>query len=265
MRTEIVNLGSVVKNGVGPKNGAINLIYSYLLQEYGLDVYKKIKINQIGDDLKEFILRENKSIDINIRYTADENYDKKTVPEKNIIRLNIIHAALLRLAHGYKKLQVDKLEAIRNKILENNFLFEIPFKTFVNPDYKNLVAKIIIQPLEETFTFYVLIEKDGEEKCKLLLYNGIPTDYYITDFFSYGKWQGGNKVVVSGKYKEVEMHVDIEKCCVNIANLSKYEKPPFFEMMKSDTSELDHDKARKNWLNSLPPGTADFIRENQGW
>jgi hypothetical protein len=262
MKTEIINLGSVVKNGVGPKNGAINLIYSYLLQEYGLNLYNRIKINQIGDDLEELIMREYKNIHISIRYPADPDYDKKTISEKNNFRLNIIHAGLLRLAHTYNKLDVDKLEAIRSKILENNFLFDIPYKSFINPKQKNQVAKIIIHPQESTFTVYVTIEENGQRRCRILLYNGRPTDYYITAFFSYGKWYGNNKVVISGKYKEVEMHVDVNKCNVDIVNLSRYEKPPFFEMMRSEISESDHEKAHQNWLDSLPPGMADFIREN---
>jgi hypothetical protein len=263
MKTEIINLGSVVKNGVeGPENGAINLIYSYLLQENGLNFYNRIKINQIGDDLEELIMREYKKIHISIRYPADPDYDNKKVSEKNNIRLNIIHAALLRLANFDKRLDVDKLETIRSKILENNFAFDIPYKSFVNPKQKNQVAKIIIQPHEHTFAFYAIIEEAGKEKCKILLYNGKTTDYYITAFFSYGKWRGINSIVISGKYKEAEMHVDVNKCSVDIVNFSKYEKPPFFEMMKSDNSEEEKRSARKNWLDSLPPGMADFLREN---
>jgi len=261
MKTEIINLGSVVKNGVeGPENGAINLIYSYLLQEYGLNFYNRIKINQIGDDLEELIMRENKKIHINIRYPADPNYVNKPISEKNIIRLNIIHAALLRLAHAYNRLEVDKLEAIRNKILENNFIIDIPYKNIINPKQKDQVAKITIQPQENTFTFYVTIEEEVKGKCKILLFNGKTSDYYITALFSYAKWYGTGKVVISGKYKEVEMHVDVNKCSVDIVNLSRYEKPPFFEMMRSDISESDIEIAYQNWLNSLPPGHEDFIR-----
>lgn len=177
--------------------------------------------------------------------------------------INIIHSALLRLATGYKKLDVDKLEAIRNKILENNFSFDIPYKSFINPKHNNLVAKIIIQPQENTFAFYVTIEEDGKEKCKVFLYNGKTTDYYITALFSYGKWHGTNKVAISGKYKEVEMHVDVNTCSVDTTNFSKYDKPPFFEMMKSNLSEEDKQLARNNWFDSLPPGIADFIQENE--
>lgn len=71
-----------------------------------------------------------------------------------------------------------------------------------------------------------------------------------------------NKFVIKDKNKEVEIHILIEEKRVELKNLTKYKYPPFFEMMKAgDTSE----EAHRNWLNSLPPGTADFIRENQGW
>ena len=264
MKTEIINLGSIVKNGVeGPENGAINLIYSYLLQEYNLNYYNRIKINQIGDDHEELMLPgENKTMHINICYPADPNYDNKTVFEKNNIRLNIIHTALLRIANRYKRLDVDKLEIIKSKILENNFGFEIPYKRFTNPKHKDLVISIIIIPQEKTFSFYAKIEEGGKVKCNVLLFNGKTTDFYITALFSYGKWHGANKVVISGKYKEVEMQVDVIKCGVEIINYSKYEKPPFFEMMRSDISESDQEKAHQNWLDSLPPGRADFIQEH---
>ena len=126
MKTDIIRLGSLVKEGVGgPETGAIRLIYSYLLQEMQLDFYDLIIINQIGEDLDELIISTgSKKVNINIRYATNELFDNKSIREKNIIRLDIIHTALMRLAVEDKRMGISKLEAIKNRILESNFSFE---------------------------------------------------------------------------------------------------------------------------------------------
>src|ERR1700750_616627 len=118
MKLHIFRLESVVPEGVGgPEAGAIDLIYSILLQECDCDYYTYIHINQIGDDLNEVILKENKKIYINVKYPS-KGFSSKSTSEKNLIRLDIIHLALLRIADKEKKLDVNKLEQIKNLILQ---------------------------------------------------------------------------------------------------------------------------------------------------
>ena len=102
MKLHIFRLNSIAPGGVGgPEAGALDLIYSLLLQKFDSHVYSHIFINQIGDDLDEGIFRNGKEIAINIKYPV-ENFDEKFVKEKNIIRLEIIHMALLRIAEKEK-------------------------------------------------------------------------------------------------------------------------------------------------------------------
>jgi hypothetical protein len=119
MQTEI-RLGSVVLHGVGgPEAGAIDYIYIYLLQEFKQCFYSRIGINQVGDDLTEFVMKEpGNKIHVNIRYPVYEDFETKSKEEKNLIRLDVIHTSLLRVAEYDGKFDVNKLEAIKQKILD---------------------------------------------------------------------------------------------------------------------------------------------------
>lgn len=187
MKLHILRLGSVVPEGVGgPEAGSIDLIYSFLLQEYNCDFYQHIHINQIGDDLEEMIMKVGKRIVTNIKYPA-KGFNSKTVSEKNMTRLDVVHTSLLRISEKGKKLDVNCLEKIRDRILLQNFEFELLYKRY--EDKKNqLVGKILIQPYQDKFCFYFSTEKNGEQISKLLIYEGKCTEYYIRDIFYTGIW-----------------------------------------------------------------------------
>src|ERR1700683_733173 len=110
-----VRLGSVVAHGVGgPEAAALDLIYFFLLQEFGQALYSHIIINQIGNNLDEFVMKEpGNKIHVNIRYPAYEDFEAKSKDEKNMIMLDVIHSALLRVADYDKKLDIIQLEGIR--------------------------------------------------------------------------------------------------------------------------------------------------------
>lgn len=262
MKTQL-QLGSVGAHTVGGfEAGAISLIYTFLLEEFKMNVYSDIHVNQIRDDLNELIMKEpGRKIFINIRYPVYDDFETKSVDEKNRIRLDVTHAALLRIADYDKKLDIDKLEAIKNKILQENFSFEFVLKTFINKKNQSLVAKIVVNPQMDRFDYFVSIEESGKEKCKLLLYRGGTTAYYFGYFFKEGKWKNENELIISGKERQVEIHVFIDQCKVEYVNLTPYPKAPLFEMFKTDISKEDKEKAHQDWLHSLPPARAAIIRE----
>src|SRR5687768_12109646 len=247
-------LESVVPHGVGgPEAGAINLIYSILLKEFEQDFYRFF-INQIGNDLNEFEMKgPGNKIYINIRYPGYHDFETKTVDEKNRIRLVIIHTALLRVAKFDKRLDIHKLELIRDKIIEMNFHFEFTIKKFVNTKNRGLIAKIVVIPQMDKFSYYVVIENGGTETGKLLIYEGGTSLYYFPMFFQKGQWISNNEIIITGKENIVETHVLINENRVEYVNLTPYEKPPLFELMKSDISKEDKKKASKDWHHSLPP------------
>jgi hypothetical protein len=263
MRTQF-RLNSVVTHGVGsgPESLAIDLIYEFLLHEFGQDIYKQIVINQIADNLTEFVMKEpGNKIHINIRYRAYEDFEFRSNAEKNRIRLDVIHTSLLRVAEQEKKFDIKKLEAIKNKILDNDFSFEFLCRSFVNKKFANLVAKIIVNPRIDKFDYFVLIEEEQITKCKIHIYSGKP-GILITEFFFYCKWKSSNELLIWGKEKVVQTQIFVDKCTFNIINLSPYDYPPYYTIMKADVSKEEMEYAFKCWLHSLPPNIAAGIREN---
>src|SRR3954469_5966021 len=104
-----LRLNSAVPHGMGstPETGAISLIYEFLLEESEQGFYRHITINQIGEDLDEFIEKEaSNDIHINIRYPAFENLAKLETSQKNHMRLDLIHTGLVKIADFDKKLDI---------------------------------------------------------------------------------------------------------------------------------------------------------------
>jgi hypothetical protein len=262
MKTEI-RLGSVVPHGVGGAEAAgMDLIYTCLLHEFGQDIYKRIGINQIGEDLNEFVIREpGDKIHVNIRYPAYEDFESKSVEEKNKIRLDVMHAALLRVAEYDKKLDIYQLDAIRKRILDNDFSFEFVLKSHASKKDENLVAKITVHPEMDRFNFYAIIEENGKVKCRVPIYNGRTGVFFGEEFFFYGKWKGKNEFIIWGKKKEVEIHILVDECRTAFVNLTRYANPPYFTVMRADISEQDREKARQDWQHSLPPAVAAIVRQ----
>lgn len=262
MKTEL-RLGSIVTHGVGgPECGAIELIYIYLLHEFGQDIYSRIGINQVGDDLEEFVMKESGNrIHVNIRFPVYEDFEAKSLDEKNKIRLDIIHTALLRIAEYDKKLEINRLDAIREKILIHNFSFEFIYKAYRHKNNPSLVSKIVIHPLMDKFIFYAVIENDGEIKCKQIIFTGIATFFYIDRYFFYVKWKSENELIIWGKEKTVETHFFIDTCTIDVINLTAYENPPYYTLMKVGISDENREKANKDWMHSLPPHIAAAIRK----
>lgn len=256
----IIRIGSVVPNGVGgPNAGALDLIYSTLLKEYRQDRYNYIGINQIGDDLDEFIMKTGKNdIHINIRYPATKNFASKSTSEQNRIRLDVVHNALSKIAIREGKLDIDKLNQIREKILAHNFNFQILYKEHENKMDKSVSIRIIINPGVKVFKIYTLVIKNGKEKCKFLIYSGKPTDFYFDDLFFYGKWKSGNEFVISGKRSEMGIHIFIDECKIEFVNsISNTSQAPLFELFKSDA---DKTKSLVDYINSLNPTIATILK-----
>lgn len=256
-RIKSFRLGSVVAHGVGgPEAGAINLIYTLLLKEFEQDIYN-FWINQIGNELDEFEMKSaGNNIHINIRYPAYDDFEEKNIDERNRIRLDIIHTALLRVAKFDKRLNINKLELIRHKVIEENFNFEFTIKKFVNTKNRNLVAKIVVNPQMYKFSYYVAIENRKTKPIKILIYEGGTDLFYFPKFFQKGKWISNNEIIITGTENIVETHVLINENRVEYVNLTPYEKPPLFELMKFGISKEEKEKVSKDWLHSLPPHIA---------
>ena len=261
----ILRLGSVVRHGVGgPEAGSMDLIYTFLLKEFEQDVYSYIGINQIDDELEELIMKESGNrIFVNIRYPIYKDFENKSVGEKNKIRLDVIHTALSRIAEYENKLSLKKLEKIRDEILKKDFLFDFVYKTCISKKTNSRVAKIVVRPEMKQFKISILIEEKGKEKCNVPIFMGIPNSSYMDKYFFYGKWND-SKFIVWGKDKTVETHISVDTCKIDIVNLTPYDNPPYYTMMKVGLTNEEKEKATKDWHHSMSPTHAAIIRQHLG-
>jgi hypothetical protein len=267
MPTKGFCLQSIAPHGVGgPEAGAISAIYGKLLHDCGQDHYQ-VMVLQIGEgtDPDEVILKgPGNKMHINIRYPAPADFETRSVDEKNRYRLDVIHAALNRIADYDGKYDKSKLEQIRNKILEHDFAFQFHVKKFVYRKNKDLIAWIDVDLQMDRFLYFIVVERQGKVTNRILIYQGITNFYYFTMFFQKGNWKSENHLVLTGKENVVETHVFINENRVEFVNLTSYDKPPIFEMMKTRISEEEKEKAHQDWLHSLPPSVATLISQATG-
>lgn len=235
MKGHLLRLQSSIINGFGgPDVGSINLMYSVLLEEYGLDYYSQIDIHQIGDDLNEFIEIKGKKVWININYEGIEDFENRSFVEKNKVRLNLIDKAMNQLAEKDKRTDKQLIDNIKKKIESLNYYFDITYKYWPFENQNNLISKLIIQPLEKSFDFYLVIVNNKNVICNKLIYSGITNDFYIDLLFRKGKWKNSNEFVLTGLQKEVQIILEINTCQVFIEYLTSYNNDnSIFEMMKA--------------------------------
>jgi hypothetical protein len=157
-------------------------------------------------------------------------------------------------------LDVDKIEEIKTLILKNDFSFDFVYKSFANKINPELMCKIIVHPLVDKLSFYAVIEKGGNTKCKMNFYNGITEYSYMRKYFCFGKWKSEHEFIIWGKERTVETHIELETCMVNIVNLTPYDKPPYYTLMKAGLSDEERRKAKLDWEHSLDPAIAAIIR-----
>lgn len=111
----IIHLDSLIGNGVGGSGaGAINLIYSFFLNQHIQNFYSYVTINQVNDTMQEFIAkRPGNSLHVNIQLPCP-NFNKLTTTGRNEFRLNVIHEAMLRAVSFNKKLGKAVFEVIKD-------------------------------------------------------------------------------------------------------------------------------------------------------
>lgn len=247
-----LRLGSVVANGLGgPQAGAINLIYSKLLQDYGLNAYSYIGVNQIGPDLEEIILKQPGGVvHINIRYNRSS--DKIFIDQ-----LNIIHEALLRLSREERKLNTNKLEEIHADILSKEFKFSFICKEFFDRK-RGMVAQLLVEPELSLFKYFIDIKGQGKA-CRIHIYSGGTDIFYLPAFFDKGVWDGTNLFTLRGTKNETAIQINYDKCLFDVINLTNYPMPPYFQMMRGDISQEEKRSALKDWEHSLPPEIAAIV------
>src|SRR6187402_58414 len=229
----MLRLHSVISSGFGKETGLISFLYSYLLMRDSLDFYNLIIVNHIGLDLEEKIFYDKGKAHINIRYQIDEAFLLGSAYQKNVLFLDIIHTALLRLSMEDDRLDSDKLKAIKEEILSKGFLFEIEYIVVPNNTHKELIAKLLLRVHADKFDFYIRIIYKDQIKWETLIYEGAPSSYYFDDLFYNAKWVGNNEFVISGKRSEIEFHFNTEDGRIVLINKFRDKsKAPIFSMFR---------------------------------
>lgn len=106
---------------------------------------------------------------------------------------------MLRIAHHEQKIDIHALEAIKQKILEHNFLFNFPLKNYVSKKDPSIVATLLVSPEIDQFNYTVSIRQHEKEKCRILIYSGKTNIFYIDYFFQNGRWKNNNELIITGK------------------------------------------------------------------
>jgi hypothetical protein len=252
-----VRLGSLLPNGLGgPKANSISIIYSFLLQKFNQAAYRQIWINQIGGDLEETIVKSSKGeIFINIRYKPSE-------PTTSLDRLNLIHESLLRISMYEHRLDPECLHNIKRSIIDNKFLFKFICKEY-GSNGKGEKAFLIVEPNEDLFKYFIRVQSK-EFLTEQLIYLGRPEILYVPGLFGKCIWKQEGKLVLTGSEKDMEMWVDYVGKKIEIINLTKYNNPPYYQMMRADISQELRESASLDWKHSLPPHVSALMdqREN---
>lgn len=265
MKIDIFRLISIDHNGIGNRgNGLLNIIYSYLLWKNGLDYYKFVKINQIGREqqVKEFVEIQKEYVHINLIHPTDKNFDLLDDDRKNKIRLEIIHAGLMRLAEVDSRFSISKLNEIRKEVIESNFRIALESNGKINRFDKAVLVKLLILPSTTYFDYHLIVQRNEMEICRQFLYRGKPAPDIVSYFFSKPKWKNKNELVIEGQEKQMRIRLDISSCTLEFQNLTQYPNPPLWEMMKVGISEQENKSAYEDWIHSLPPAVAAIVRDS---
>lgn len=266
MKVDIFRMTSIDPYGVGNKeNGLLDLLYSYFLNKYGLDYYPYLVVNQIHQEqgIEEFVDIQKNEAFVSIVFNTAPSFETLDDLHKNKIRLDLIHAGLLRLSEKDERFSKSILEKIKREILDSNFTFDLPGEIRKNPKDESTIFRFVLRPHTKYFDHFFLIQRDGKDLCKMHVYRGKPYTSYFESFFSKVTWKPNNRIVIEGKEKQMKITFDFEKCKILFENLTQYPKPPLWEMSRADISEKENLTAYENWIHSLPPGYAAIIRNSE--
>lgn len=209
MKIEVVRLGSLINESLDVINMYyINYIYSYYLQKFKLSHYPFIVINHIGEDFNEGVFPRTRytNLGINIRYPVSENIDSLSESEKNNIRLNLMHEALLKLSAYDKRFSVEKLEEIKTAVIQSDFIVDIPYRIYVNKHNANITGTVIVNPKESEYLFYFVITDNGIETTRAFLESMSIQEFYGGRTHFHGAWQKDGSFFLVNSTSGEEFH-----------------------------------------------------------
>ncbi|MFX1704513.1 hypothetical protein PV783_11195 [Chitinophaga sp. CC14] len=246
----MLRLVSLTEEAINLCAEGISLVYGGMLKKHGLTFYSHIQIVHTSEKDQDLVIGERKDFHVRISYDPGVDFVLKDDHTRQIIMINIIHEALLKLARQKHHLDIEVLNLIKTELIKSPLEFRVKYKMFTHPKDKTLLINVIIHPLLRHFNIYLELEKSEEIVANLLIYKGVNVPDYFTDFFSKGKW-AKKEFVLSGKATDMEIHLSLEDYSLKYVSTSGIEgKAPKFELMKADA---DKRTALEEYLHTLNP------------
>jgi hypothetical protein len=209
MRTHLHLTSTSGPEIAGPEAEALCLIYSFLLHACGLDHYKRISITLLGEDKEEAVMKSpGKKIEVGIRNPLPEDLSSKGREGRSKAFLEVIHAAMLRVAAFEYKLDAGVLEGIRKRMLQSDVSFEFALQSETRGDVQ---ATLRVHADMNRLDYYVLVVEGGRVKFKLWIYSRSTSGMNVSDVVLDLVWKDENELVISGRSMEVEIHVLIRE------------------------------------------------------
>ncbi|MDO6432996.1 hypothetical protein Q4E93_20475 [Flavitalea sp. BT771] len=209
MRTQLHLTSTSDPAIAGPEAEAFCLIYSFLLHACGLDHYKRIDITLVGADKDEGVTKyPGKKIAVATRYSLPEDLAAKGREGRSKAFLEVIHAALLRVAALEYKLDAGVLESIRKRMLHSEPSFEFACQSVTRGAVQ---ATLRVHADMTRLDYYVLVVEGGRIKFKLWIYSRSTSGVNVADVALDMTWKDDNELVISGKSMDVEIHVLINE------------------------------------------------------
>lgn len=209
-----INIQSTAPYGIGGggESEALALIYEHLLQHHKQNQYSHIGIIQVATIEEEVIFRSAKAIHVNIFYPTDKNFEQNSIKEKNLVRLNIVHEALLRISNFENKLDKGTLSIIKEDIIKKKFIYKLKIRSYIKKTSSGIYeAEISVVPKMYGFQISFSFKINGVELWRAPFYRSINTAYFFHQFFFKAKWRSDLHLVIYNKFDEFEIHFLVEK------------------------------------------------------
>jgi len=209
MRTLIHLTSKTGPDIAGPEAETLCLIYMLLLHEYGIDHYRHISITLVGAGDDEVVTKyPGKKIAVGLRYPVPEDLALKGVDGRKRVRLDAIHAALLRVAAFEHKLDADLLEGIRRRILKNDLSFEFVCQREMRG---RVQATLVVHADVTGLDYYVMAGEGGRVRFKLWIYSrSASVAQFVEDPLQLA-WKDDDQLIISGRSMEEEICVLVKE------------------------------------------------------
>jgi hypothetical protein len=137
----------------------------------------------------------------------------------------------------FKIINLVEIREIISRIIEANFDFEFIIRSTLSPS-KNRLAKVVIKPGIDSFSYFVTVSEGANEVLRLLLLEGKPDTFFTYLLFSKIKFNQENEIIIQSKNGLITFTADVMQGEVNLINKSPSLVHDYYEVVKKDGKRL---------------------------